>query len=66
MFELGRQPSIDYECKQGATYADYIEEGKATGCGSPYASKVFFIIYVFWVLIILVNLFVAVTLQGFD
>ena len=67
MFQLGRQPSLTWDCKQHVTYADYLEAGeKAVGCGKPHASHAFFIIYVFMVLVVLVNLFIAVTLQGFD
>ena len=67
MFDLVVQPSIDFDCKQDATYDDYVEAGhKAVGCGNRVISTIFFILYVFSVLIVLVNLFVAVTLQGFE
>lgn len=66
MFDLTAQPTIDYDCKKDPSYYDYVEAGKAVGCGSSHLSRIFFIIYVFTVLIVLVNLFVAVTLQGFE
>lgn len=62
MFDLAAKPTIDFECKRHATYADYVEAGKAVGCGNGHMSRMFFVLYVFTVLIILVNLFVAVTL----
>ena len=65
MFQLEQaEPSIDYECINRPTYADYEAAGKTTiGCGYGMAvSRGFFVLYVFTVSIVLVNLFVAVTL----
>ena len=67
MFDLYAQRSINYECKEGATYNDFVDAGNvAVGCGSAVTSRIFFITYIFVVFIVLVNLFIAVTLQGFE
>ena len=51
---------------ENPTYEDYVNNDKTTvGCGSPYA-YLFFIFYIYIVSLILLNLFIAVTLQGFN
>lgn len=68
MFELGAQNSIDHECKERPTYADYVAaDYRTVGCGYGLAtSTAFFVSYIFLVSIVLVNLFIAVTLAGFE
>ena len=67
MFELAAQPTIDNQCKPRATYQDFRDAGEVpVGCGNAAVTTLFFVLYVFMVLIVLVNLFVAVTLQGYD
>ena len=62
MADLDKRRDIDYECIENPTYQDYVNAGKTTiGCGS-HVSQTFFILYVFWCSLILVNLFIAVTL----
>lgn len=66
MSNLGRQREVDFPCIVDPTYDDYKNNDFNTiGCGKP-ISKPFFIIYVILVSLILVNLFIAVTLQGFN
>jgi len=57
---------VDFECITDATYQDYVDNDRVTiGCGDS-VSSLFFYLYVFIVSLILVNLFIAVTLQGFN
>jgi len=56
---------VDYDCIQNPTYQDYVKAGnKPVGCGLRF-SNLYFLFYVFWCTLVLVNLFIAVTLQGF-
>lgn len=71
MNALSREKDTSFDCIQNPTYEDYalkneISSKKETiGCGHE-TSIYFFILYVFFVSLILVNLFIAVTLQGFN
>lgn len=66
MNDLERQNEVDFECIESPTYYDYkSNDFETVGCGTK-ASRVFFVLYVFSVSLILVNLFIAVTLQGFN
>lgn len=66
MADVSKKKDIDYDCIENPTYRDYIQAGHTTvGCGSD-LSQGFFMLYVFWCSLILVNLFIAVTLQGFS
>jgi hypothetical protein len=66
MSDLERSNDVDYECTIDPTYKHYRDNNFETvGCGIR-SSKLFFILYVFSVSLILVNLFIAVTLQGFN
>lgn len=65
MSDLRKQKDINYDCMENPSYQDYVAAGNMTiGCGNDF-STVFFILYVFWCSLILVNLFIAVTLQGY-
>lgn len=62
MADVSKQNDIDYNCIENSTYEDFLSAGETTvNCGNP-MSTLFFILYVFWCSIILVNLFIAVTL----
>lgn len=66
MTDLEKTADVDFECIKDPTYEDYANNNFETvGCGIP-GSRLFFILYVFSVSLILVNLFIAVTLQGFN
>lgn len=66
MGDLQRQYSVNFECKENPEYIDYKNNNYETvGCGTN-LSPLYFIIYIFFVSLILVNLFIAVTLQGFN
>jgi hypothetical protein len=66
MDDLERKNEVDFECIVDPTYHDYKDNNFQTvGCGTG-VSRLFFILYVFSVSLILVNLFIAVTLQGFN
>jgi hypothetical protein len=62
MGDLSQGKGISFNCIEDPSYQDYVDNGyKTIGCGTPTAS-VFFLLYVFIVTLILVNLFIAVTL----
>ena len=65
MYDFARQKSVDYDCVENSTIEDFIANGNvANGCGTNYAYP-FFICYIYIVSLILLNLFIAVTIQGF-
>lgn len=64
---LSRTNSDTFDCIERPTYQDFVDNGyKTVGCGSSASAKIFFGSYIFMVSMILINLFVAVTLQGFN
>ena len=63
---LGKQKSVDFDCIYDPTYDDFKNNNFETvGCGLRVV-YVFYFLYIFIVSLILVNLFIAVTLQGFN
>lgn len=66
MLDLSKKKSVSFDCIENPTYQDYVDNNYQTvGCGNE-AAFAFFLLYMFSVSLILVNLFIAVTLQGFD
>jgi hypothetical protein len=66
MGDLQKQREVDFPCVQSPTYEDFkANDFQTIGCGSV-VSTWFFVLYVVLVSLILVNLFIAVTLQGFN
>lgn len=61
MNALSRQKDTSFDCIENPTYEDYAKDKKTVGCGHQ-STIYFFILYVFFVSLILVNLFIAVTL----
>jgi hypothetical protein len=62
MEDLERQKESDFDCITDPSWYDYKDNNYHTvGCGTK-VSRAFFILYVFSVSLILVNLFIAVTL----
>jgi hypothetical protein len=62
MGDLSQGKGIAFDCIEDPSYKDYVDNGyKTVGCGTKSAS-IFFLLYVFIVTLILVNLFIAVTL----
>ena len=67
MEDYSRGPTLGSDCIVNPTWDDYVQNGNQTiGCGMTWVSIVFFGSYVFFVSLILLNLFIAVTLQGFN
>lgn len=67
MASLSKRPAIDFDCVEQPSYELYAENQYQTlGCGIGSAAQWFFVAFVFSVSLILVNLFIAVTLQGFN
>jgi voltage-gated cation channel len=67
MEDYSKQSTIGSECLKDPSWQDYVENGYQTiGCGNQTQSLLFFCFYVFVVSLILLNLFIAVTLQGFN
>lgn len=63
---LIRQNSPAFQCIDSPTFEDYKRAGKhAVGCGVPWAA-LFVVSFILIVMLIFLNLFVAVILQGFE
>ena len=58
--------SVNFDCIDDPTYEDYVNAGKAVGCGHQTASIIIF--YTFWIMVtlIFINLFIAIILQGYS
>lgn len=66
--DLSRGKDIDYDCSQEKfSLETYKALGYQTyGCGKPTAATIFIPVFIIIVSLILINLFIAVTLQGFQ
>ena len=65
MFDLSRTQSDNFQCKPDFDINQYLENGKISeGCGTK-ISYFYFTVYMVFVSLILINLFVAVLIQGF-
>ena len=63
MMDFAKVKDVDFDCVEKATVDDYEKNGKKTvGCGVGFASVFFFIMYIYIVSLILLNLFIAVTI----
>ena len=59
--------SITFQCIENPTYDDYVANGyEPVGCGSPFATKLYFYSFLLIVGTILINLFIAVILDGYS
>jgi hypothetical protein len=66
MMALGRTRTILYQCIDNPSYEDYVENGKNTiGCGNINSSVIIFVIFCIIVILIFLNLFIAVILEGY-
>ena len=64
---LAKNRAVDFDCLDEPTFEDYKQNNLETlGCGHSATAYTFFVLYIFIVGLILVNLFIAVTLQGFN
>jgi len=63
MADLGRQQTISFRCLQNQSYEDIQRDG-ILGCGSK-LSYIFFPVFQLFMTFVLLNLFIAVILQGY-
>jgi hypothetical protein len=67
MNSLSKPRDIDYECINRPTYEDYVENNYQTiGCGSLGSSIAMFYSFVVIIMLIFLNLFIAIILQGYQ
>lgn len=66
MFALSKEKQEDFFCINDPSYKDYMIHGEAVGCGDPNLAYAFFIIFIVSINLVLLNLFIAVVLQGFS
>ncbi len=61
------QKSIIFECMNDPQYEDFLaNNGEANGCGNYWTSMIFFCSYQLLVTFIILNLFIAIILEGFS
>ena len=66
MFELAKTYSSTYQCREIEDYQSIMEnDGEAFKCGSPLVAYGFFIFYQILLSQILINLFIAIIVDGF-
>ena len=66
MHELSKTGEINgVQCIENQTYEDIIKNGEVRGCGSP-LSYAYFITFMITISMMIMNLFVAVVLEGFS
>ena len=63
MYDVARQPSIDFTCMQKQSY-DSKEKIGLQGCGST-AAYMYFMAFILLVSLVFLNLFIAIILEGF-
>ena len=67
MFDLARQYSPQYLCRENETYESMIENGgEPFACGTPIVAYVFFIMFHILVSQIFVNLFIVIIIDAFQ
>ena len=64
MFALSRENDVDFSCETNKKVIDLSSE--AIACGDPIIARIFFTVYIITVNLVLINLFIAVVLQGFN
>lgn len=64
MVDLSQQKDYDFDCIDDSTYNDYLQAGETVGCGNFY-SYIYFLTFQIFVSLILVNLLIAISIQGF-
>lgn len=67
MHAVSRKNHLLYKCSDNPTYQMYVENGhKAVGCGDKFTSILFFVSFCIIVVLVFLNLFVAIILEGFE
>jgi len=63
---VGRRPNILFQCISNPTYAQYRDNNYETvGCGSRYSSIIFCFSFLVLVILIFLNLFIAIIVDGY-
>ena len=58
---------IDNQCLKNPTYQDYVDNNYETiGCGSTLSTVLFMYSFVILVILIFLNLFIAIIMQGYS
>ena len=66
MYALGRSDAFDFQCIDSPTYSDYEKAGfEPVGCGIMYVSKIYFFSFILIVGLVILNIFIAIILQGY-
>ena len=64
---LSHRYTIDFQCIENPTYEDYhLNDNKTRGCGKPEAAMAIFSTFVVTVILIFLNLFIAIIVQGYE
>ena len=67
MFDVARQYSPQYLCREDETYDKMIENGgEPFACGTPIIAYIFFIMFYILVSQIFVNLFIVIIIDAFQ
>ena len=67
MHAVSRKNHLLYKCSDTPSYQMYVENGnKAIGCGDKFTSILFFVSFCIIVVLVFLNLFVAIILEGFE
>ena len=57
---------MDFQCIESPTYTDYVNAGfEPVGCGTLYVSKIYFFSFILIVGLVILNIFIAIILQGY-
>jgi hypothetical protein len=66
MDALSKGKTIDNDCIDGPSYADYENAGfKPVACGSTWLTNIYFLSYLTIVTLIFLNLFIAIIINGY-
>ena len=66
MYALGNSYTLDFQCIDNPTFADYANAGyEPVGCGTMFLSRTYFFAYILIVGLVFLNIFIAIILQGY-
>ena len=63
LYQIKRNPSIDYECIYEPEFEDFRNNGyHPIGCGKHYISTLYFLAFIIFETLVILNLFIAIIL----
>jgi hypothetical protein len=65
MDAISRGKELHNDCVDNPTYADFMKEGEAVGCGNYGITYAFFLSFVVMISLVFLNLFIAIILDGY-